>query len=278
MYDLLKDIAQRPEPFSRYTTIELWTRPYLAKQMLKFHLNQETDLASRQFKTIDQTVCWIDSQVNFSKKRICDLGCGPGLYTERFTEKGALVTGVDISKNSIEYATSEASKKNLSISYVQANYLSDDLPSGFDLVTLIYTDLCVLSPAQRSILLARIRGMLNHNGQIIIDVAGMGLLKNKKEFTTIEENLMYGFWSESDYIGIQRSFVYPENNLTLDRYLIIEPNETLEIFNWFQHFTPEGISAELNNSGFSVDMIVGDLTGKSLIDESDFMGVIASIA
>ena len=173
---------------------------------------------------------------------------------------------------------SEALKKNLSISYVQANYLADDLPSGFDLVTLIYTDLCVLSPAQRGILLTRIRGMLNHNGQIIIDVAGMGLLKNKEEFTTIEENLMYGFWSESDYIGIQQSFVYSENNLTLDRYLIIEPNETLEIFNWFQHFTPESITAELNNAGFSVDLMVGDLTGESLKDESDFIGVIASIA
>jgi hypothetical protein len=30
MYELLQDISQRPEPFSRYTAMELWTRPHRA--------------------------------------------------------------------------------------------------------------------------------------------------------------------------------------------------------------------------------------------------------
>ena len=89
MYELLQDIAQRPEPFSRYTAMELWTRPHLARQMLSFHLNQETDLASRRFEIIDQVVDWIDSQLHLSEKRICDLGCGPGLYAQRFSHQGA---------------------------------------------------------------------------------------------------------------------------------------------------------------------------------------------
>jgi hypothetical protein len=59
MYELLQDISRRPEPFSRYTAMELWTRPYLARQMLSFHLNQDTELASRPFETIDQIVNWI---------------------------------------------------------------------------------------------------------------------------------------------------------------------------------------------------------------------------
>ena len=65
MYELLQDISRRPEPFSRYTAMELWTRPHLARQMLSFHLNQETELASRRFETIDQIVNWIDSQLVF---------------------------------------------------------------------------------------------------------------------------------------------------------------------------------------------------------------------
>ena len=52
MYELLLDISQRPAPFSRYTAMELWTRPHLARQMLQYHLNQETELASRPFETI----------------------------------------------------------------------------------------------------------------------------------------------------------------------------------------------------------------------------------
>ncbi len=104
MYELLSDISRRPAPFSRCTTKELWTRPYLAQQMLSFHLNQETELASRRFETIDHVVNWIDSQLNLCDKSVCDLGCGPGLYTQRFANKNAQVTGVDFSSHSLDYA------------------------------------------------------------------------------------------------------------------------------------------------------------------------------
>ena len=278
MYELLQDIAQRPEPFSRYTTMELWTRPHLAQQMLSFHLNQETDLASRRFETIDQVVKWIDSQLHLSGKSMCDLGCGPGLYAQRFSDKGADVTGVDFSALSLEYADLKARENEQSICYIHADYLVDDLPTGFDIVTLIYTDLCVLSPEQRTILLGRMREMLNTDGQIVIDVAGMGLLTGKEECTLIDDQLMNGFWAKGDYVGIQRTFVYPDERLSLDRYLIVEPNETWQIFNWFQHYTPESLQAELHHAGLSVVQMLGDLTGKPLEPGGDFIGVIAGAA
>ena len=275
MYELLQDIAQRPEPFSRYTTMELWTRPHLAQQMLSFHLNQETDLASRRFEIIDQVVNWIDSQLHLSGKSMCDLGCGPGLYAQRFSDKGADVTGVDFSALSLEYADLKARENEQSIRYIHADYLLDDLPTGFDIVTLIYTDLCVLSPEQRTILLGRMREMLNADGQIVIDVAGMGLLTGKEECTLIEDQLMNGFWAKGDYVGIQRTFVYPDERLSLDRYLIVEPNETWQIFNWYQHYTPESLQSELRHAGFADVKMVGDLTGKPLEIDGDFIGVIA---
>ena len=277
MYELLQDIARRPEPFSRYTAKELWTRPHLARQMLSFHLNQETDLASCRFETIDQVVNWIDSKLNLSGKRVCDLGCGPGLYTQRFSARGANVTGVDFSAHSLEYARLKVRDNEQPIRYLNADYLSDDLPTGFDLVTLIYTDYCVLSPEQRSILLGRMREMLNSDGQIVIDVAGIASLARKEELTKIEERLLDGFWAEGDYVGIKRSFVYPDKNLSLDRYLIVEPDESWQIFNWFQHFTPESIESELQNAGFEINQMVGDLSGVLLKPESDLIGIVASV-
>lgn len=107
MYELLSDVLRRPEPFSRYTVNELWTRPHLAKQMLAFHLSQETDLASRTYESIDRAVQWIDDQLGLSGKSLCDLGCGPGLYAQRFESKGANVTGVDFSEVSIDYAKTQ---------------------------------------------------------------------------------------------------------------------------------------------------------------------------
>jgi SAM-dependent methyltransferase len=272
MYDLLYDISQRPEPFSRYTVKELWTRPHLARQMLGYHLSQETDLASRRFESIDLVVEWINAQLDLSEKTICDLGCGPGLYARRFVSKGAKVTGVDISAHSIDYARNQDAQ---TVSYIKADYLSDDLPSGFDVITLIYTDLCALSPAQREKLLGRMRDMLNPGGHIVLDVAGIGSFLKKEEVTIIQDRLMDGFWAPGEYVGIQRTFLYPEEYLSLDRYLIVEPGETWQIYNWFQHFTPESIEAELKHAGFEIDQMVGDLSGIPLEPGSDLIGIIA---
>ena len=276
MYELLQDISQRPNPFCHYTAMELWTRPHLARQMLDFHLNQETDLASHRYEAIDKIVNWIDSQLILSGKRVCDLGCGPGLYTQRFSACGADVTGVDFSAHSLEYAKLKASENKQAITYLRADYLSDDLPSGFDIVTLIYTDYCVLSSSQRATLLSRIHEILNPGGQLVMDAAGIGSFSGKEEFTLIEDRLMFGFWADGEYVGIHRAFVYPQELLSLDRYVIIEPNDTWQIFNWFQHFTPEGLQAELSAAGFTVNQMVGDLTGEPLKTDDDFIGVIAN--
>jgi len=273
MYELLFDFSKRPSPFSLYTAKDLWTRPHLARQMLTYHLSQETDLASRRFESIDQVVEWIDAQLDLSQKNVCDLGCGPGLYTERFASIGAQVTGVDFSRHSLNYAENQGSQ---TVRYLEADYLSDDLPTGFDVVTLIYTDLCALSPAQREGLLGRMREMLNPGGHIVLDIAGTGSFATKEETTVIEHKLMGGFWSPGDYVGIQQTFVYPTELLSLDRYLIVEPSETWQVYNWTQHFTLEGIEAELRNAGFHIDEMAGDLSGTPLEPESDLIGIVAS--
>ncbi len=272
MYDLIHDIAIRPAPFSKYTAKELWTKPHLARQMLTYHLNQETDLASRRIEIIDKAVRWIDTQLGLSGKKLCDLGCGPGLYAQRFSVLGAKVTGVDFSKQAIDYAMENTDK---SISYLHADYLSDELPTGFDIITLIYMDLCVLSPEQRAKLLGRMCKMLNPGGHIVLDVPGTGMLKGREEATLIEDRLMGGFWAEGDYVGIQKTFIYETEQLVLDRYVIIEPDEIWQIYNWAQHFTPKMIEAELQDAGLVVTEMAADLTGAELKPEGDVIAVIA---
>lgn len=272
MYESLLDLSKRPEPFSRYTAKELWTRPHLARQMLNYHLSQDTDLASRRIETIDRVVDWIADQIKLPGKKLCDLGCGPGMYTERFASRGARVTGVDFSHHSLKYARTEGSG---SVRYREADYLSDELPIGFDVITLIYTDLCVLSATQRSRLLGRMHNMLNLGGAIVLDVAGIHSFSQKQETTVIEHNMMGGFWAPGDYVGIQRTYLYPEHDVSLDRYLIVEPAESWQVYNWFQHFTPNRIQNELRQAGFRVEKMTGDLAGAALTPESELIGIIA---
>ena len=99
MFKELEEINKRPEPFQFYTAEELWTDEHTSKKMLEFHLSESIDVASRNIQFICRSVDWISSQFHLDKsKSICDFGCGPGLYTTRFAERGSQVTGIDFSK------------------------------------------------------------------------------------------------------------------------------------------------------------------------------------
>ena len=141
MFNELKEINIRPTPFQYYTADELWTNEHTAKQMLAYHLNEAIDVSSRNKKFIERSVEWI-----------ADFGCGPGLYASRLAERGARVTGIDFSENSLVYAKEAAEKKGVIIDYVRANYLDYETAKRFDLIMMIMCDFCALSPEQRRIM------------------------------------------------------------------------------------------------------------------------------
>ncbi|MBT8055522.1 MAG: methyltransferase domain-containing protein [Xanthomonadales bacterium] len=272
MYETLRELAARPEPWSVSTVKELWTRPHLARQMLHYHLNQETDHSSRRFEEIDRIVAWLDEQFDFRGKRVIDLGCGPGLYSQRMAGCGARVTGVDFSSTSLEYARGQNPD---GIDYLLADYLNDPLPDGFEVATLIYYDYCAMAPVDRHRLLNRIHALLAPGGRLVLDVYGPGAFDAVGEQIEIEDRLMNGFFSPQDYIGIHKTDVYEEERLSLDRFLIVEPTETWQIFNWSQYFSPETAADELAEAGFSISVMTGGLDGSALAPDSKTLGLIA---
>lgn len=272
MIEQLREISQRPAPWSVSTVKELWTRPHLAQQMLKYHLSQDTDHSSRKIAEIDRIVAWLDSQLAFSGKRVVDLGCGPGLYSRRMAKFGGLVTGVDFSPNSLQYARS---RDMHNMEYIEADYLEDDLPGGFDVAVMIYYDFCAMAPDKRQLLLGRIHSLLAPGGKLAIDLYGPGSFEAVDDHIEIEEQLMFGFFAEGDYVGIHRTDVYEDDWLSLDRFFIVEEDQTWQIFNWAQYYSPESAAAELAEAGFMVNAMTGGLDGEPLEDDSKTIGVIA---
>ncbi len=272
MYQLLQELALRPEPWSVSTVKELWTRPHLASEMLNYHLSQETEHSSRTIDTIEKIVTWIDRQLDLDGKRVVDLGCGPGLYSRRMAELGATVTGIDFSANSLEYARSRDTQN---IEYIEADYLEDDLPQGFDIAVLIYYDYCAMAPENRNRLLQKIHSMLKPDGHLVLDLYGPGAFDAVSEHIEIEDRLMSGFFAPGDYIGIHKTDVYEDDWISLDRFVVVEPGETWQIFNWVQYYTPESAVEELAEAGFMVNVMTGGLDGEPLAEDSKTIGVIA---
>ncbi len=96
----LINTVQKPKIYTPGTAL-MWVDEYISTQLLATHLSQEVELASRKETTISSTIEWILNKVVGDRLNILDLGCGPGLYTEKLAERGHLVTGMDFSSNSI---------------------------------------------------------------------------------------------------------------------------------------------------------------------------------
>src|ERR1700720_2234559 len=96
-----------PVPFD--STAELdWGRPEFARRLLREHLDQSHDGASRRRSVIAAQVRRLRRLRPPAPARILDAGCGPGLYAVPLAELGHEVTGVDVSTAALRHARSLA--------------------------------------------------------------------------------------------------------------------------------------------------------------------------
>jgi len=278
MFQTLADFTRAPEPFSVYSAPDLWADAHISSRMLKAHLDPNNDLASRCSAKIDAAVEWIDQLLALRGKRVCDLGCGPGLYTTKFFDRGAQVTGLDVSANSLKHAVSMAEDTGRSIEYLEADYTHAELPGQMEVYTLIFCDYCALSPIQRSSLLSRVHSALVPGGHLVLDVYSLPAFTAFEERAVVASRLMDGFWSSSDYVGMMKSFRYEEHKISLERYLIVEPDREWAIYNWLQYFSEASLKAELQGAGFRVRQLAGSLAGEPYTEDADLLAVVARAA
>ncbi len=276
MFEELSRINQKPKPFEFYTTPLLWNDPYLSQQMLKFHLDESVDLASRRKAFIQESCSWIFNHFNLSSSsKICDFGCGPGLYTSRFAKLGAQVTGIDLSERSIAYAREQAKNENLPIKYLVQNYLEYVPQEQFDLITLIFCDFSVLNPSQRKTLLHIFYNSLKDDGALLLDVPSIAFFDAASEKTEYEYCPGNGFWSKDPYFVFTNKFKYQPEKLILDKYTIIEKDSSRESFNWLQCFTLPALESELHACGLRIKDVYSDVAGKQYLPTSPEIAVVA---
>jgi 2-polyprenyl-3-methyl-5-hydroxy-6-metoxy-1,4-benzoquinol methylase len=251
----ITDIISKSEKPSIYEQGDafMWTDEHISRQLLNIHLNPDIDLGSRKLVTIRETVNWIlNLQKGKDKLKVLDLGCGPGLYSEIFAQNGHVVTGIDISDNSIAYAQKSASDQGLDIEYINASYLELEMEKDkYDLVLLIYTDLGVLSPHDRDKLLKMILNTLKPDGLFIFDVLRDNSLE-KKTTPRSWEAAQSGFWKNSPYVALSESFLYKEQKVILYQHIIIDSDEYIRTYRFWTHFfNQEDLKQMLGNFGFT---------------------------
>ena len=197
------------------------------------------------------------------------------MYTERLAKTNAAVTGIDFSKNSMEYARNRARDEKLNIHYVNQNYLEFKSDCRYDLIVMIFCDFCALSPVQRQTLLEKFKSLLKPGGSILLDVCSVRGFDRKAEGASYEVNLSNGFWSPEKYYCFSNAFKYEDVKVTLDKFTVIEKNRTRQIFNWLQHYDRESIAREFAESGLKIEKYLGNVAGDEFNEEWDEFAIIA---
>ena len=250
----------------------MWDDSYISQQMLKAHLNPNFDGASRKGEHIKRSIDWINSKID-SKSKILDLGCGPGLYTSQLSKKGHLLTGIDFSKTSINYAIKTADKEKLNVEYIYKNYMAIEYENCFDLITLIYCDFGVLALNDQNILLNKIFKALKKGGKLIFDVLSSNYF-DKYEETTKWNLHKTGFWRPHQHLALKNCMKYPDELVTLEEYQIIDKNG-IELFrNWNKCYKEQEIIDLLKKCGFTYFETYADLTGRPNKQAEDVIAII----
>lgn len=276
---VLAAIDERPEPFA--PGAEFWTDPYLSERLLAAHLDETHGAASRRPQRIDAEVDWLVEALDLAPgDALVDFGCGPGLYTERFAERGLDVTGLDASERSVDYARGQAAESGHDVEYRVLDYREFDPDREYDAAILINADFGTFGPEDRRTVLDRVRAALGDDGRFAFDVLPMGALPAADRETEWELQAEEGgFWRPGPHLVLTASRVYREESVALDQHLVVGPDGSGTVYRfWQQHYSPGSIEALLSSSGFDLEGTYPDLQGGPGPESADLLGVVASVA
>ena len=220
----LNDLINRPamQPWVEGDNIP-WNDPQFSRAMLKEHLSQEHDAASRRSEIIDRHVNFIHSRLlNGKPARILDLGCGPGLYIQRLCRLGHTCHGIDFSPASIEYARQSAQRENLACSFELADLRQAQYGSQYDLAMLLFGEFNVFKPADARLILQKAWAALQPGGMLLMEPSAENIIQQQAAEPATWYTSQGGLFSSRPHLVLYETAWDGEQNVRIMRYLVIE--------------------------------------------------------
>lgn len=255
-----------------------WNEPGFSQRMLREHLSQEHDAASRRFAIIDRQVEWIHRAILKSQpSQILDLGCGPGLYASRLARLGHACTGVDFGPASIAYARETASQNALNINYCEGDLRQADYGEGFDLVMLIYGEFNVFCKLDANLILSKAWDALKPGGHLLLEAhtfeAVQGIGTESGSWSAAES----GLFSAQSHLLLEEGFWDAERQASTRRFYLVDggTGSVTRYAASYQAYSEEEYRLLLRKNGFTNIFFYPSLTGVADETTRDFLAVFA---
>jgi cyclopropane fatty-acyl-phospholipid synthase-like methyltransferase len=251
----LKEISKRkhpPGPWEEGDKIP-WNDPAFSERMLKKHLSQEHDWASRRLCVVDQHLDWIEAHFLKPASRILDLGCGPGLYTHRLAGRGHDCVGLDFSPASIAHAKAQAETNGLPVRYHLADVRQAAFGKGFDLVMMIFGEFNVFRETEAKNILNQAWSCLKEGGSILIEGHSFKEVKRQGLEPPTWEATQSGVFADHPYLQLEEHFWHADCSASTTRYLVIglDDGATTHYASTMKAYTDKQYELMLAKAGFS---------------------------
>ncbi len=255
-----------------------WGDPSFSQRMLKEHLSQDHDWASRRFDKIETHVAWIQRILLKSvPKRILDLASGPGFYTKRLSLFGHRCVGIDCSPASIMYAMDQANKHDVDCTYLHGDIRNTPYGSDFDLVMLIYGEINSFKGSDAHTILRKAHEALAFGGTLLLEPHSYDGAKRLGTQPPTWFSVEHGIFSDDPYLCLEESFWSGESSTATLRYFIVHTTsasvtlyaQTLQVYSDHEY------RAMLHEQGFGDIRIYPSLTGKPDPGQEGFFAISA---
>lgn len=219
------DIIHRvpnPEPWSEADNIP-WHDSDFSARLLREHLSQQHDLASRRFDIIDKHVAWIHNRLLDSKpSKILDMACGPGFYSHRLTALRHQCVGIDYSPASIAYAKKIAEDENLDCTFIHEDLRSAKFGKGYGLAMMIYGEFNVFRPDHIKSILTKSYEALSSGGSLLIEAQTASAVRSEGKQGTSWYSEEQGLFADQPHLVLKETFWDNKQRIAIVRYYIID--------------------------------------------------------
>jgi SAM-dependent methyltransferase len=266
--------TMNPRPWAEGEKIP-WNDPDFSKRMLKEHLSQAHDAASRRAPTIKKHVNWIHQTVLGGRpSHILDLGCGPGLYSSRLAALGHTCHGIDFSPASIAYAKKHADKR---CQFTLADVRTADYGQGFDLAMFIYGELNVFTKPDARRILNKAYEALLHGGKLLLEISTYDGVEQIGNQLATWYSSPRGLFLDKPHLCLMESFWDVSRHVATERYMIVDAGtgEVSRYASSSQAYDECSIKILLRGIGFKKVKFYPSLTGKDESGADDFMVIVA---